>query len=545
MPVLPQRVAVLSRNEDVRQKLQESFMALAVDVQWLMPDETVSADCELLICEHPSKALLKNDIPWIALVADIRTAQQVLDCGAGGFLLTAQLDLPFVQMLLTRIQPLQHPPKNGNLLLLPEFLDRLQMSCNSVLISGRSVALICVDIREFGYINEVFGYRQGDHMLGQVAERLFSVIPDNAFISRMAGDQFLITVPDMKDRVRLNALLLWLQESIAMPFAVQDQECVLQSCIGYLIYPQTDVDANTLIRYVLDTVKQAKTGQRRVLAFGQGLTRLPDLTLDTEMVEGLAKQQFELYFQPKFDLHAGHVSGLEALVRWNHPKYGQIPPGEFIPRAEHTGFIQSLGLWILLKSCEAVAQMQVQGLRPPQIAVNLSFIQLRDREFYKKLSSMISRLEIDPHCIQLELTETSVMENLETAQAVLTDIHNQGVSIALDDFGTGFSSLTHIHSFPISTIKIDRSFIRQMLEKENSRHLVRSLINLAHDLSLTVVAEGVESTQQLDLLKQMHCDHVQGFLTGIPMPYNAMVQMLARQPKYDDLIRWSAVEPRA
>jgi diguanylate cyclase (GGDEF)-like protein len=391
----------------------------------------------------------------------------------------------------------------------------------SAVSSGRKLALFLIDLERFKNINDSLGRPAGDALLRQVAEWLTRNVGDANLLARVGADHFAVVLPDVKQEGDVTRLLEKTMEALPQhPFQLNDAEFRIAAKIGVALFPDDGANADTLFKNAEAALKKTKTSGDRYLFYTQKMTEMvaSKLTLENQLRQALEKGEFVLHYQPKVSLANGKLTSAEALIRWNDPRTGLVPPGRFIPVLEETGLIYEVGRWALHKAIEDYLRWRNAGLAAVPIAVNVSPLQLRHRNFIAEIKGAIG---IDAHAaagLELEITESLIMEDVKHSIASLQAIRAMGVGIAIDDFGTGFSSLSYLSQLPVDTLKIDRSFVNDMTTAPEGLALVSTIINLARSLKLKVVAEGVETEEQSRLLRLLSCDEMQGYLFSKPVP---------------------------
>jgi diguanylate cyclase (GGDEF)-like protein/PAS domain S-box-containing protein len=401
------------------------------------------------------------------------------------------------------------------------FLDRVAQYIRSAVSGGYKLAVFLLDLERFKSINDSLGQPAGDDLLRQVAEWLTREAGDANLLARLGADHFAVVMPEVKQGGDM-ALFVekWMQALLDHPFRLNAGTFRITAKVGIALLPDDGVNADTLFKNAEAALKQAKASRSRYLFHTQKMTEMvaDKLVLENQLRQALDNEEFMLHYQPKVNLVSGKLTSAEALIRWNDPRTGLVPPGRFIPILEETGLIYEVGRWALGKAIEDYLRWRSAGLPAVRIAVNVSALQLRNRGFIAEIKQAIG---IDAHAaagLELEITESLIMEDIEQSIALLLAIRAMGVSIALDDFGTGFSSLSYLSKLPIDTLKIDRSFVIDMTTTPEGLARVSTIINLAHSLKLKVVAEGVETEEQSRLLRLLSCDEMQGFLFSKPVP---------------------------
>jgi diguanylate cyclase (GGDEF)-like protein/PAS domain S-box-containing protein len=401
------------------------------------------------------------------------------------------------------------------------FLERVAQYKRVAVSGGHKLALFLIDLERFKNINDSLGRPAGDALLKQVAEWLTRNVRDANLLARVGADHFALVMPDVKQGSDLARLLeKWMEAFLEHQFRLNDAVFRIALKVGVALFPDDGDNADTLFRNAEAALKKAKAGGDRYLFYRQEMTAsvARKLTLENQLRQALDQEEFVLHYQPKVNLVNGKLTGAEALIRWNDPRTGLVPPGQFIPILEETGLIYDVGRWALRQAIEDYLRWRVAGLPAVRIAVNVSPLQLRHRGFTAEIKQAIG---IDAQAaagLELEITESLIMEDVKGNIASLQAIRAMGVTIAIDDFGTGFSSLSYLAKLPVDTLKIDHAFVIDMTAAPEGLALVSTIINLAHSLKLKVVAEGVETEEQSRLLRLLSCDEMQGFLFSKPVP---------------------------
>jgi diguanylate cyclase (GGDEF)-like protein/PAS domain S-box-containing protein len=401
------------------------------------------------------------------------------------------------------------------------FLERVAQYLRSASSGGHKLALFMIDMERFRNINDSLGRPAGDALLKQVAELLTRAAGDASLVARVDADHFAAVLPDVREGGNVAHLLdKMLGEFQDHPFRLNDAMFRVGAKAGVALFPEDGADADTLFKHAEAALKKAKVGGERYLFYNQTMTAAVavKLTLENQLRQALEKNEFVLHYQPVINLATGKLTGVEALIRWNDPRTGLVPPGQFIPILEETGLIHEVGRWALRQGIADYLRWRAAGLPAVRVAVNVSALQLRHHGFVREVQEAVA---IDAHAaagLELEITESLIMENVKHNIASLEAIRALGVCIAIDDFGTGFSSLSYLAKLPVDTLKIDRSFVIDMIAGPEGLALVSTIIDLAHSLRLNVVAEGVETEEQSRLLRLLNCDEMQGFLFSKPVP---------------------------
>ncbi len=408
------------------------------------------------------------------------------------------------------------------------FMDRLVQAAAASQERSSPLAIMLVDIDRFRYINDTFGRQGGDVLLRQLAERLRSRIPERANLARVGADIFATTHQNFAEAAEIARVVSkGMDEIFAEPFIFDGKSVHIAARVGIAIYPTDGEDAETLLKNAEAALDRAKSRNERMVMYTADLNaRVAErLALESKLRGALERGEFLLYYQPKVDLLSGQVVGLEALLRWQHPESGLVPPDKFINLLEETGLILQVGAWVMHEAARTAGALRAKGLTL-NIAVNVSPLQLRDSNFVRTVEQAIAQGGAAPHGLDLEITESVIMHDISANVRTLTDVRNLQVGLAIDDFGTGYSSLAYIARLPVELIKIDRAFIRNLESDGDSAAIVQAIISLTHSLNMKVIAEGVETEAQARILRRMHCDYYQGYLYSKPQPLNRILKLL-------------------
>jgi diguanylate cyclase (GGDEF)-like protein/PAS domain S-box-containing protein len=401
------------------------------------------------------------------------------------------------------------------------FLERTAQYIRGAASSGRKLALFLIDLERFKNINDSLGRPAGDLLLKQVAEWLTQIVGDANLLARVDADHFGIVLPDLKTvRDVMSLLEKTMLAFLSHPFQINDRAFRIAAKVGVAICPDDGTDADTLFRNAESALKKAKLSGDKYLSYSQNMTVsvASRVTLENQLRQALERKEFALFYQPKMNLVSGEITGAEALLRWNDPETGLVSPNRIIPILEETGLIHDVGRWALNEAVETYRCWRAADLKAVCIAVNVSPMQLRNRGFVAEIEEAIGDDPMAPAGLELEITESLIMEDIRASIGSLRAIRALGVRIAIDDFGTGFSSLSYLARLPVHTLKIDRSFVIDMGEGPEGLALVSTIINLAHSMKLNVVAEGVETEEQSRLLRLLNCDEIQGYWFAKPVP---------------------------
>ena len=425
-----------------------------------------------------------------------------------------------------------------------QFQHLLQRSIARARKARNPLCLFYVDVDNFKEINDTFGHLAGDTTLETVAERLAAALPENSIIGRLAGDEFAVMVdrlgPDGQGLIATRELAQTILSRLSDPFFVQGHEVFMTASMGIAFYPEDAVNVIDLIRNADAALYHAKKHGGNDFSFYE--PKMSEASVDRLMTKSKLKRSFErdellVHYQPKYNLQTGEVFGAEALVRWELPERGLVLPSDFIPIAEETSLIIEIGEWVLDKVCEDFRIWQKTVSSPGRVSVNLSLKQLRQLNFIKRIRSILRGHEVSPTSLELEITETTLMENPARTIKLLDQLYGLGLHLAIDDFGTGYSSLSALQQFPISTLKIDQSFVRHIATNPDDATIVDTIIQMGHNLNMDVVAEGVEEEEQLDFLQEHGCTYAQGLLFGDPMSADNYLELLLAQADGTDSFR--------
>jgi len=408
-------------------------------------------------------------------------------------------------------------------------LDRLKQGIYAAKRDGQNLAVLLIDLDHFKYVNDTLGHDAGDELLENIAKRLQTFVRESDTVARLGGDEFVILLPEVNDPEEASIIAQKIIDALKEPIGVKGKKVNIGASIGIATYPNDGDDSELLMKHAdLALYKAKDSGRGCYHYFSEELQEaiFDHIAMEEEMRKGIDSEQFTLHYQPKIDLASGKMTGMEALVRWNHPDKGFVRPDHFIPFAEETGLIIPLGLWILKTACRQMAEFNA-GLKVPlKVAINLSAGQFNQRGLIYTIQEIIQQYDIKPENIELEITESSVMGDVNEAIATMNKFRDIGLHLAIDDFGTGYSSLSYLKRFPINTLKIDQSFIRDLTIDSDDSSIVKAIISMAKSLQLNVVAEGVETQEQLAFLKANNCENVQGYLFSKPLPADEFKQYI-------------------
>jgi diguanylate cyclase (GGDEF)-like protein/PAS domain S-box-containing protein len=406
--------------------------------------------------------------------------------------------------------------------------DRLQHALIVAHRHHKGVAVVFIDLDGFKNVNDTLGHSVGDRLLSVVAERLARCSRTSDTVARHGGDEFVIVMTDTVDEQSLIAWMERVRASISEPVWLDGTELYVGCSMGASLFPQDGEDAETLMKKADLAMYRAKDMGRNTFQFYQpemNASAGARLNLERRLRRALRDNQFLLHYQPQVDIESGRIVGTEALVRWHDPEVGLVLPSLFIPVAEESGLIGPLSEWVLREACRQNKAWQDNGLPPARVSVNLSARVFQQRDIAKLVKQVLAETGLEPQYLELELTESTIMRNAEEAVSMLNELHALGIGLAIDDFGTGYSSLSYLKRFPVDRLKIDRSFVSDIGVSGDDETITSAIIALAHSLKLQVIAEGVETSAQLDFLKERACDEMQGFYFARPLSTDAISEL--------------------
>ena len=423
------------------------------------------------------------------------------------------------------------------------FEDRMDQAMTQADLSGTEFALLLFNLDNFKLVNDSMGHHAGDELLKEVGQRLRSVVRAADTLARLGGDEFVMVALAVKSR---DEGLEIAEHALAMlkpPIRIQGVDLECSSSIGIAFYPGDAGSASALLSYADAAMSCAKQSDVKAHCFVPGMKPAahPRAQLEGELRDALRRGELELHYQPKIDVVSGAIHSAEALIRWRHPERGLVSPAEFIPIAEESGLIGPIGEWVVREACRQTRKWQDAGLASIRVAVNLSPSQFRHGNLLVTMRQALDDAGLDPRFLEVELTESTVMSDAEGSVAILEQLSQMGVLVSVDDFGTGYSSMSYLRRFPVDILKIDRTFINEIVSRPDDASIVSAIVSLAHSLRLKVVAEGVETREQLDFLKTLGCDQYQGYYFSPAVPPQQFAQLLQRTPAnssfMDDAVR--------
>jgi diguanylate cyclase (GGDEF)-like protein len=407
--------------------------------------------------------------------------------------------------------------------------DRLTQAMALARRHGRKLAVLFLDGDRFKNINDSLGHAIGDRLLQSVAQRLLDCVRRSDTVSRQGGDEFVILLSEVTHAQDAAVSAEKILVAMSAPHRIDQHDVHLTVSIGIVTYPDDGTDAETLVKNADFAMYDAKNNGRNNYQFfrpDMNVRAMERQSIESGLRDAMERGEFVLHYQPKMNLETGGIIGVEALIRWHHPQRGLVPPVQFIPVAEDCGFIVPIGRWVLHEACRQARAWQDSGLRPVRIAVNVSAVELRANDFVAGVNDVLTETGLDPRYLELELTETFLMQDSKSTVAVLQALKGMGVQLALDDFGTGYSSLSYLKRFPIDTLKIDRSFVRDLTTDADDASIVTAVISMGKSLHMGVVAEGVETREQLAFLQEQSCPEGQGYYFSRPVGAEEFIQLL-------------------
>ncbi len=486
------------------------------------------------------------DIPFIVISGTIGedVAVEAMRLGAHDYLMKNNLIrlVPAIQRELhdaneryaRRIaeQTLRHQAYHDVLTGLPNrwlLRDRMEQALAYVGKKDLQMGVLFLDLDRFKNLNDTLGHLVGDHLLRAVADRLKKVLSAWDTIARLGGDDFVLLLPDIKEKSALEDKARELLSLFEIPFDLSGKSIYLDASIGIATYPDNGQDSDTLLKNAEATMYYAKAqgGKNYQFCSGDIQTATVDrFTIENELRVAIKNSELLLHYQPQFSLEDDSITGVEVLVRWQHPLRGMTPPDKFIPVAEDTGLIIPLGEWVLQQTVDDITRIREAGITLKRVAVNFSARQLYHHDTQDSLRKLLATGNLGANLLEVEITESGIMQNPELAAENLITLKSIGVGVAIDDFGTGYSSLAYLKRFPIDVLKIDRAFIRDITLNSDDASIVKAILALARALNLRVIAEGVETQAQYDYLKELGCNEGQGYLYARPMPFDELLKFI-------------------
>jgi diguanylate cyclase (GGDEF)-like protein/PAS domain S-box-containing protein len=409
------------------------------------------------------------------------------------------------------------------------FNDRVSQAIVLAARHMKKVAVLFLDLDGFKHINDSLGHPIGDKLLQSIAKRLVDCVRGSDTVSRQGGDEFVVLLSEMDQPEDAALSARRMLKSVAEPHSIDQHDLHVTTSIGLSVYPDDGLDAETLIKNADTAMYQAKENGRQSYQFfmpAMNVRAVERQSIEESLRRAMERQEFSLHYQPKINLRTGEITGAEALIRWTHPTRGPVSPAQFIPVAEDCGLILPIGQWVLREACKQAREWVTAGLPLATMAVNISSMEFRDDNFLQSVFAILKETGLDPKSLELELTESVLMKRAESAASVLKTLRASGVQIAVDDFGTGYSSLSYLRKFPIDALKIDQSFVRQITTARDDTTIVTAVISMGRSLKLRVVAEGVETQEELEFLRAHQCDEAQGYFFSRPVVAEQFAKLL-------------------
>lgn len=469
---------------------------------------------------HKDGSVMFSDI-YIAPVTD--------ESGVAEHFVISQYD---VTMAKAYEEELEHRAKYDRLTGLPNrslLYDRLQQAKAFAGARSAPVWIVTLGLDRFKFINETLGRQGGNELLRVVAARIVPALGQTDTVARIGGDEFVLLLTGRDSERQATSVIQAVMASIAMPVTIQGHPLVVTCSAGVAVYPGDGSETETLLKHAEIALYRAKESGRNAIRFYTARMNeraLERLAMEGELRHALERGEFELHYQPQVALADGRIVGMEALLRWRNPHFGMVPPDRFIGLAEETGLIVPIGAWVLETACAQAKTWQRAGYGPLRVAVNLSARQFWEKNLAGLVSAILEESGLSPTCLEIEVTESLLMKNVDQAVGAMRELRALGIMVSIDDFGTGYSSLSYLKSFPVDVLKIDQSFVRDITAHPDHAAIVGGIIQLAHSLRLKVIAEGVETENQLDFLRSRNCDEIQGNLFSLPLPAAEFEQVL-------------------
>jgi diguanylate cyclase (GGDEF)-like protein/PAS domain S-box-containing protein len=525
-----ERLTGWSYEEASGRPIEEVFRVIDATTRDAMPNPLASAirEDKIVALTHNCILLRRNGAE--AAIDD--SAAPIHDrCGR---MIGAVIAFQDVSMARAMALRMSHLAQHDSLTNLPNrvlFNDRLTEAIVMARRYKRKLAVLYLDVDRFKNINDSLGFEIGDRLLQSIATRLHDCVRSSDTVSRAGGDEFVVLLSGVKHTRDAAVMAEKMLLMLSTPHRIEQHDLHFTVSIGIATFPQDGTETEVLQKNADFAMYHAKeSGRNNFQLFKPGMNRraLERQSLENGLRHAVERQELVLYYQPKVNLESNAIIGVEALVRWRHPQRGLVPPAQFIPVAEERGFIVPVGRWILREACSQARAWHDARLRPIRVAVNISAVELRDKEFVTGVRSILMETGFEPTCVELELTETFLLRDSKSTTAVLHALKDLGVGLALDDFGTGYSSLSHLKRFPIDTLKIDQSFVRDIATDADDASIVSAVISMGKSLQMQVVAEGVETREQLAFLQQQRCPEGQGYYFGRPVAARKFAELIAR-----------------
>ncbi|MFT5757999.1 MAG: diguanylate cyclase (GGDEF)-like protein [Alteromonadaceae bacterium] len=423
----------------------------------------------------------------------------------------------------------KHDPLTG-VLNRKQVLEKLPLAMESITSNGQILVIFNLDIKRFKFINDTYGLKIGDLVLGEIANRLNNSILLPKVVGRLGGDSFIFVI-ELLDENQQNSAVEHIHSLMSSSYNIQQQEVNLQCSVGYSVYPDDEDNAEGLMKQANLALFHAKKHKLSTVKYEEGMQSQGRhlLEMEKDIRQGITENEFVLYFQPQLNLISNRLEGVEALIRWQHPEKGLLTPACFLDDVETLGLSSEIDNYVLDKSCQTISSWYKKYKRRIPIAVNITAVEFQNPTFVAKVQALLFKYNVPPTCLELEITENVVITEVKVAMDTIVVLQNMGIKVSIDDFGTGYSSLAYLRELPIDKIKIDQSFIKEVASNDSDLTIVKSMIKLSHALGKRVLAEGVETLEQLNLLRNLGCDAVQGYFISKPLAEKDLVNYLKRK----------------
>jgi diguanylate cyclase (GGDEF)-like protein len=412
------------------------------------------------------------------------------------------------------------------------FRDRLGLALVQAQRNQERMGVLFLNIDRFKSVNDLYGHAQADELLNRVTERIQRCLRGGDTLARFGGDEFLLLNTGIQSDDEILAIVSRINEELSEPFKISGKQVFLSASAGIALFPEHGDTADSLIRHANIALYHGRiSGSSSHTFFMHEMGKSTDhrLTLEHDLRQALEQDEFELYYQPQMGLKNRHIKGVEALIRWNHPRLGLLPPGEFLPVAEESGYIVEMGKWVIRNAFKTLRKWEERGIAPDRVAINISPRHLEQRDFVDHFMHLMKEFAVTPQRVEIELTENLFIRDPGAMVRKLQSLAAHGVMVAIDDFGTQYSSLSYLQKFPIHTLKIDKSFVWEIDREYRQHAIIKAIISIAHGLGLNLIAEGVETDEQLKFLESQGCDEIQGYLVSRPLPQEALESLLHNQ----------------
>jgi len=526
--VVAEEMTGWSLKDVLGRPLAEVFQIVNADTHMPIPDPMVNAANKNQSGNLPSNsALIRRDGSKILIEDSVAPIHD-----HGGRVIGSVCVFRDVSEARAMVEQMAHSAQHDFLTGLPNRVllnDRIDQAIALAQRNQNKAALLFMDLNGFKHINDSLGHQTGDKLLQSVANRLRDCIRAPDTVSRQGGDEFVVLLQGVTRPEDAAIAAQRLLSSLAETFVLGHNNLHMTTSIGLSLYPDDGLDAETLIKNADTAMYQAKEHCRQGFQFFKAemtVRAVERQSIEQDLRLALERGEFTLHYQPKINLSTGAMTGAEALLRWTHPTRGLVPPAQFIPIAEDSGLIVAIGAWVLHEACRQTQAWTDDGLQIGTIAVNVSAIEFRNENFLKGLCAILSETRLDPRSLELEITESVLMKNPAVTASILKKLRDQGVQVAIDDFGTGYSSLSYLRRFPVDSLKIDQSFVRQITDSTDETTIVSAIISMGQSLGLRVIAEGVETAEDLAFLRARHCEEAQGYFIARPIPAEQFGAML-------------------